>query len=277
MHLAFFLLTLVLLAYHLRSRQVPHPRHVVAYFLALGAISAFTAGFYLAVEEDALGRYGRVVPGTITNRYSTTGEQGTPTIGRGYRAFIRTSNENEFYDMLARLVATGSAHMWVVDYRYPCEAPRPCWERSVVSHQRWAQLRAGQTLNIRYVTGTFGGARLEDQPLWAAAIARMAIGVILAAAAALAWGTGPAFRRVRTLTTLAVVTEVEPVRYRGGSRWRVKFSYLDRDGTQHEASDEFASPAWKPGDTAVAMYEPGNPKAAGLRPSYLYPEFRGEN
>jgi hypothetical protein len=272
--LSLFILTLVLFAYYLRARSLPHPRHVIAYFLVLGAVASFSAGFSLAIQEDGLGRFGRVVTGTVRERFSTTGEQGTRTIGpRGYWVTIRSSDDYQFFDMIARWVATGTSDLWAIDYSYPCEIARPCWQRTAVPRHRWLQMRAGQPVSVRYVKGGFGGARLEDQPLWAPAIARMAIGVVLAAAAALAWGADPALRRRRPVTTLAVVTQVEPVRYRGGSRWRVWFSYLDRDGNTHEASDEFATPAWKPGDTAVAKYEAENPKAAGLAAA----ELRTEN
>ena len=67
------------------------------------------------------------------------------------------------------------------------------------------------------------------------------------------------------LATLAVVTDVEPVPYRGASRWRVRFSYLDGDGRRHEASDEFAAATWKAGDTGLAVFERENPEDAGLQ------------
>lgn len=179
------LLTLVLVAYHVRIRQMPSVRRVAAYVVAVGAISAFWAGFYIAACEDALGRYGRVVAGTVSEKVSTTGEQGTPTIGGKYASVIVTSEESQFYDIVARLVATGSADAWAIGYSYPCDSARPCSQRSFVSHQRWLQIRPGDRVNVRYVKGTIGGARLDDEPRWATAIARMAIGIALLAAAVL--------------------------------------------------------------------------------------------
>ncbi len=176
-------------AYHVHRRQLPSPRQVLAYLVAIYAVTAFWAGFHLAVTEDALGRHGQGVTGTLGEKISTTGEQATRTFGSRFPTPLILTDGDPLYDVLARMVATGAADSWAVDYNFPCDDAQPCRGRAFVSHTRWLQMRAGDAISVRYVKGSMGGARLSDQSQWPTAIARMAIGIALLAAAVLIAGT----------------------------------------------------------------------------------------
>ena len=54
--------------------------------------------------------------------------------------------------------------------------------------------------------------------------------------------------RHRYLTVPAVVMAIEPVRYSGATRWRIRFAYLDTQGVAQETVNEVLTDAWKPGD-----------------------------
>ncbi len=183
------LLALVLVAYHLWTRHIPSLRRVLAYVVAACAVVAFWTGLRVAIAEDALGRFGQVVVATVSEKTSTTGEQRTGVIPRIFSATAGAFEGTEFYDLIQRLIATRSIDAWAVTCTYPCQGARPCVARALVSHQRWLQMRTGDRVNVRYVTGPRGSARLEDESLWATAIARIAMGVALAAAAVLIAGT----------------------------------------------------------------------------------------
>ncbi len=187
MHLFLLSLAVVLAAYHLYKRQIPSVQRIVAYLIVVAALTASWAGLRLAITEHALGRYGRVVAGTLRERVSTTGEIGTRTVGVLPAALI-PSEANAFYEILERLIATGSAEAWAVTYDYPCGQTQRCEGRAVVSRARWLQMHAGDAVAVRYVQGRVAGARLDDDSQWATAIARMAIGTALFAAAVLFWG-----------------------------------------------------------------------------------------
>lgn len=180
------LLALVLLARHLRLyRRFPSLRQVVAYFVAVAGVSAFWTGFYLSVKEDARSRYGHLTSGTIVEKMSSTGEQGTRTIGWRH-AVIRTSKGTRYYEHLARQIITGSPLAWAVDYSYDCGRPQPCWGRDFVSRDAWMELRKGARVEVRHVPDGIGGQRLEQNPQWATAIVEMCIGgVVLLVACAL--------------------------------------------------------------------------------------------
>jgi hypothetical protein len=268
------LLTFVLGAYYIRIKRWPTRRQIAGYVVAVNAVAAGWSGFYLSMQEDARSRYGRVVPGSVSERISSTGELGTRTIGRwlgrrgapGYDPLrIITSEGSRLHEVVARHIVTGSPSLWVIDYRYDCGRPQPCWGRDFVGHERWLRLQAGAAVNVRYVPDAVRGARLEDNPQWAVSTVELALGALLAVTAAGLFGALPALVRYKQrLQTMAVVTAVERVEYRSGPRWRVRFSYLDDLGQPHEASDEFAIDRWQVGDTGVAVYEVAEPDCAGL-------------
>jgi hypothetical protein len=275
-HFLITLLTFVLIAYHVRIRRLPTWRQVGAYVLAVNAVAAFSAGFYVAVQEDARSRSGRIVQGVVTERISSTGELGTRRIGLahvlrggpGYDALrsINTIEGSEFYQVIARQILTRSAQMWVVDYSYDCGRLHPCFWRDFVTHEKWLQLGAGMPVDVRYVPDGIGGARLDNNPQWATAIVEMTLGALLMLVAASVFGMLPSLiRRTKRLETMAVVSAVERVQCGGAPRWRVRFSYLDDLGHPREATDEFAIDEWKVGDTGIATYEVAEPGVAGLR------------
>ncbi len=276
MHFAIVLLTFVLGAYYARIRRFPTRQQMVAYVLAVNAVAAGWTGFYLAMEEDARSRYGHVGQGIVSERISSTGELGTRVIGLssllrrtpGYDPLrtINTGQGSQFYEAIARQIATGSIAMWVVDYSYDCGRPRQCWGRDFLTHARWLQLPAGSRVTVRYVSSGLGGQRLEDNPQWTTAITEMAIAAVLLLGVAAVSGALPSVvRRVHRLETLAVVTGVERVQHGPSARWRVRFSYLDDLGGSREATDEFAVDQWKVGDTGMAVYDVADPDFAGLR------------
>ncbi len=264
------LLTFVLLAYHIRVyRRLPGVRSIAAYLVAMTALSAFWSGFYLAMQEDARSRYGQVVNGIVVEKLTSTGVDGTRTIGQ-HDVDIRTSNGTRVYDMLARRIVSGSPTAWVVDYWYDCGQPQRCSGRDFVPRELWLRLQAGAPVAVRYVPKGIGGERLDNNPEMMVAIAEMGVGLVFALVAAVVAGFRPSFgRRVHRLETSAVVTAVEQVQFLGVPRWRVRFAYLDDLGGSREATDHFMTDTWKPGDVGVAVYDVAQPEIAGLRHSKI--------
>ena len=262
---------MVVVAYQLSSRGRITGRGIVAFGLAAGGVMAFLDGFTLAVTEESRARYGRVSSGVVVEKFSSSGAQGTRRIGRWggrdqeHTRPVVTANGFAFYDPLARLIVTGSAAAWAVDYRFRCAGGRTCSGRDFVTEEQWLPLRAGSTVNVRQGDWDTTTSRIDGHPRWATAVAELGIGSLLLTAAALTSGRLVLFRRRRWLTAPAVVTAVETVRYGDDLRWRIRFAYFDRQGEAQESADQVAQDSWKIGDSCVAVYRPDQPDLATLQ------------
>jgi hypothetical protein len=188
------LVAMVVVAYQLSSRGRITFRGVVAFGLAAAGVMAVLDGFMLGVREENRARYGRVSSGVVVEKFSSSGAQGTRRIGRrGGRDQARTqpvvtARGFAFYDPLARLIVTGSAEAWVVDYRFSCAGVRTCSGRDFVTEEQWVPLRAGSTVHVRQADSETTTARLDGNPRWATACADVGIGSLLLAAAGLVSG-----------------------------------------------------------------------------------------
>ena len=265
------LVAMVVVAYQLSSRGRITVRGIVAFVIAAGGVMAFLDGFMLGVTEDSRTRNGRVLPGVVVEKFSSSSMQGTRRIGRrGGRDQWRTrpivtANGFAFYDPLARLIVTGSAEAWVVDYRFPCGGGRMCSGRDFVREEQWLPLHTGSTVNVRQADSETTTSRLDGNPQWATAYADVGIGSFLLIVAGVVSGRLVPFRRRRWLTAPAVVTAVEPVPYGDETRWRIRFAYFDRHGQAQESADQVAQGSWKTGDSCVAVYPPDQPDLATLQ------------
>ena len=265
------LVAMVVVAYQLSSRGRITGRGIVAFALAAGGIMASLDGFMLGVTEESRARYGRVSPGVVVEKFSSSGAQGTRRIGRrGGRNQERTrpivtANGFAFYDPLARLIVTGSAAAWVVDYRFPCEGGRTCSGRDFVTEEQWLPLRAGSTVNVRQAESETTTARLDGNPRWATAAVDLGVGGLLLIAASLVSGRLVLFRRRGWLTAPAVVTAVERLTHGDDTRWRIRFAYFDRHGQPQESADQVAQDSLQPGDSCVAVYRQDQPDLATLQ------------
>jgi len=271
------LVAMVVVAYQLSSRDRITFRSIVAFGLAAGGVMAFLDGFMLGVMEETRARDGRVSSGVVVEKFSSSGAQGTRRIGRrGGRDQVHTrpvvtGNGFAFYDPLARLIVTGSADAWVVDYRFPCAGGRTCFARDFVSGEQWLPLRAGSMVNVRQADWETTTSRIDGDPRWATVFADLGIGSLLLAAAGLVSGRLVLFRRRRWLTAPAVVTAVERLKYGEETRWRIRFAYFDRNGQAQESADQVVQGSWKTGDSCVAVYRPDQPDLATLQPASAQP------
>ena len=265
------LVAMVVVAYKLSSRGRITGRGIVAFGLAAAGVMAFLDGFMLGVTEDSRGRYGRVSSGVVVEKFSSSGAQGTRRIGRrGGRDQRRTrpvvtARGFAFYDPLARLIVTGSAEAWAVDYRFPCAGGRTCSGRDFVTQEVWLPLRAGSTVKVRQADSETTTSRIDGNTRWATAFADLGIGSLLLIAAGLVSGRFALFRRRRWLTAPAVVTAVEPLKDGDETRWRIRFAYFDGHGQARESADQVARGSWKSGDSCVAVYRPDQPDLATLQ------------
>ena len=218
------LVAMVVVAYQLSSRGRITARGIVAFALAAGGVMAFVDGFMLGVTEESRARYGRVASGVVVEKFSSSGAQGTRRIGpRGGRDQqhtrpVVTAEGFAFYDSLARLIVTGSPAAWAVDYRFSCAGGRTCFERDFVTEEEWLPLRAGSTISVRQADWETTSSRIDGSPRWATACADVGIGSFLLFAAAMTSGRLVPFGRRRWMTAPAVVTAVERVTYRDGTR-----------------------------------------------------------
>jgi hypothetical protein len=238
-----------------------------AFLLLLAAAAPVTAGGVALFREFDLQQHPRVVSGVIVEKLSSTGENGTRTIGGGRRwraghrlPTVLTSKGFELYDELARLMLTGSMDAWVVDYRHACGA-HTCWKRDFVSHALWSDLRAGQAVNVLTSTNPSSG-RLENNSRWGTALAKLAMGCTLLMVAAVVSGRWQ-LRRQRFVTVPAVVTSIE--RSGPGQAWRVGFAYFSADGTARESVDEVYVSGVRPGDNCSVVYPENQPELGILR------------
>lgn len=246
------------------------PGNGLALLLALLAAASLIDGCLLLGREYSLWQDGRVSRGVVVDKLSSTGASGSRTIGLRWRwrrhryPALATPTGFYFHDELARLMLTGSADAWVVVYRYPCNAARNCWEREFVRRELWSDLQVGQTVNVRVAMGQAQG-RLDDNPTWSTAIAKIGIGITIALVAGFMSGRLALRRRRRYVTAPAIVTAVEPVTLGGEVRWCVRFAYVDTNGTACESADEIGVSGLKPGDDCIAVYPPQHPELGGLR------------
>jgi hypothetical protein len=242
-----------------------------AVLLAVVAAFPLLDGGLVLFREYGRSQQGRVVAGVVVGKLSSTGENGSRTIGRRWsrRASQRaptvvTSEGFQFHDVLARMMMTGSADAWMIEYRYHCYSTRQCWQRESVSHALWSDLYIGQTVNVRIATGQDRSGRLDDNPMWRTALAKLAIGGTLGVLAALVSGQLPRRRR-RFVTVPAVVTSVETGTGTETLHWRVRFAYVSADGTSHESADEIYVSGVQPGDDCTAVYPLDDPDLGTLR------------
>jgi hypothetical protein len=246
-------------------------REGAAVLLALVAALPLWDGGLVLAREYGRRDEGRVVAGVVVGKLSSTGEDGSRTIGtrRRWRASrgmptVVTSNGFQFHDVLARLAMTGSTDAWFVEYRYPCSSSRPCWQREEVSHALWSDLRIGQTVNVHTAKGHDGSGRLDGNPPSNTAITKLGIGGTLALLAGFI--SGRMIRRRKYVTASAVVTSVEAIGGGGDDgHWRVGFAYLAPDGTACESADEVYVSGVHPGDQCTAVYPPDRPELGTLR------------
>jgi hypothetical protein len=244
---------------------------IIAFVLAVTAAIPLVEGGMLLVTEQARREHGQVMPGIVERKLSSTGEDGTRTIGgnrlsrRSWRSpWLKTADGFRAHDVLARVLLTGSRDAWVVEYRYPCGAPKGCARREFVSHALWRRLDPGQTVNVRSPKGQPAAGRLSENPQWNIALAKLGIGAALALCAA--WLSGHLRLRRRTyLTAPAIVTAVDPVRAGGTPPWRVAFAYVSADGAARESADEVYVDGIRPGDTGTAVYPRDAPDLGSLR------------
>jgi hypothetical protein len=197
--------TPVVVAYKLRLGTRFTVGGVTGYFVMCAGILAVLAGFEVGVAEENRFRYGRVYPGTVIEKFSSTTADGTRHIGTyGGRNQVDTQpvvtiTGFRLHDQLARLIVTGSPFAWVVDYRFACGAPRPCEGRDFLREDAWRQLSTGQAVNVRRAEGETGTSRLDDNPQWPFAAADFGVGVVLLLVAGYLTGHIARFRRPEQL------------------------------------------------------------------------------
>jgi hypothetical protein len=236
----------------------------------VGLLAAYD-GFDLARMEETRARYGRVVPGIVIERLSSLERNGTryigPWLGRDLvrRMPVVTGKGFMVYQQLSRWIATGSPRAWVIEYHYPCDAPRHCEGRDFVTEAAWSRLQVAQIVNVRKIDGEPYSGRLDDNPQWTMALVELSLGTVLLLAARLVSGR-PLFRRREWITAPAVVVRVDPVKYRDVTRWRIHFAYFDSDGQAQESADEVVTGTWKPGDDCLAVFQRASPDLATMRP-----------
>ncbi len=243
-------------------------RGLVLLMIGLG-LFAVADGFTLAVVEEDRANYGRVSPGIVTERLSSTGEDGTRTIGdrmNGRRAAVRTPGFDP-YSTSVRFLASGSPSAFEIDYRYPCGVGTgTCFGRDFVSHSLWSRLHDGSPINIRQSPGEKRTSRLDENPLWRLALTRAALGCVLLIVAALLSGRMRLRPLAKYVKAPAVVTAVQEIRYGDEQRWRVTFRYFDANAEPQESVDEANDPAWRVGEACIAVYRPQAPDVATLQP-----------
>jgi hypothetical protein len=237
--------------------------------MALGFVAAWPLmdGGFAVEREMARRERGRIDAGVVLSRYSSSGADGTRTIGRRYRRrhgtlpYINTADGFRIHDILARWLLTGSRDAWVVDFRYPCGGTS-CSGRDFVGYELWSRLRPGQTVNVRSVEGRIGSGRLSANDVLPAAAVEFGMGTALALVALVVYNGLPTRRKYRTAP--AVVTAVEPVPTGDTAHWRVRFAYFDDEGRPRESSDQVFMPGLRPGDECVARFPKGQPDLGTL-------------
>jgi hypothetical protein len=257
-------------AYYLLIGRRRTARETAALMAGTIAVLPMLDGGVLLIEEIARQQRGRSTSGIVVGKLAGPwmGEPGVDSArgrtspGRGADAASRYSLEP--YGGIVRLLETGSPDAWIVEYRYSCGRAARCWQREAVSHTLWSALRVGETVAVRAIIGRETSGRLEANPSWRPALARLAIGGTLFALAT--WASGALTRRRETLIAVpAVVTSVQPVDAAGAMHWRVGFAYLCAGGITHERVDEVYVAGLEPGQECTAVYPRGRPHLGTLR------------
>ncbi len=251
------------------TRKYSNSGSGAALLLAGAGVLIFLDGFSLGVLEESRARYGQVVSGVVEERLSSSGADGTRTIGGrswGRRGPTVRTTGFDAYEELARLLQTGSTDAWVVDYRYGCTVGvGTCRGRDFVARDLWMHLHAGQPINVRQSKDETSTARLDENPQFSLALIKTAIACGLLTLAAAISGRLTLFRRRRYLRADAVVTAVESVHYGGdATRWKIRFAYFDINGDAQDSADEVNDSSWKVGDHCYAVYRPEVPDLATL-------------
>jgi hypothetical protein len=260
-------------AYWLYTARPLTTRGAIALIISVAAALAAYDGTVLAMREYARAHEGVVTSGLVVGKFNSTGTDGTPGLrssrSRSYRRSFATTEGFAIHDELARLILTGSTNAWVIDYRYGCARAQGCRGRDFVTEDLWRTLSIGQAVNVRRSRDETNSSRLDANVRWHVAAVDLAFATALfVVAAGLSGRLTP--RRARYLTAPAVVTAVEPVKYRDVTRWRVRFAYFDPKGDPQESTDEVVKNVWKPGDDCVAVFPPDQPALASFRPSAPY-------
>jgi hypothetical protein len=237
--------------------------------LAIGFLAAWPLldGGFALEREIARRERGRIDPGIVLTKLSSTGEDGSRTIGRRYRRFrpspfVNTANGFRVYDVLTRMLLTGSRQAWVVDFRYPCGSVAGCVGRDFVPRALWTRLQPGQPVNIRSVEGRPGSGRLSENNDLLVPAVKFAMGGILALIAVLVGrGVSP---REKYVTVPAVVISVTSVPSGDTLHWKVRFAYFDENGVARESADEVFKAGLNAGDDCVARYPAGKPDLGTL-------------
>jgi hypothetical protein len=258
-------------AYFMIGRRITRAQGMAVGLVILAAFPLIDGGL-LAVREYGRLEHGLVAPGVVTGKLSTMGEDGTRTIGGSWRRrrvsspgpWLRTADGFRLHDILARLIVTGSSDAWFVEYRTQCGRPGGCYEREEVSRALWKELGVGRAVNIRTAKEQDDDGRLDANPMWPTAFAKLGIGFTLFLAAAALSGRWTKRRR-KYVTASAIVTSVEPAAAGGPAHWRVGFAYLTADGVRYESADVVYVPGVKPGDDCLAVYPPDRPDLGTLR------------
>jgi hypothetical protein len=245
------------------------PREYVGFALGFAAVLPLLDGSLTLVQESARLQDGVVVPGVVTGKLSSTGAEGTRTIGRRRRwrrsPTINTITGFRAHEMLARWIVFGSRHAWVVEYRYPCELPRGCSEREFVSGALWSELHEGEVVNVRAAKGLAGSGRLGENSMLAIGLAEFGIGAVIALVAAAVSGRWTWRRRRKYVAVPAVVTSVEPIQAGDKVHWRVGYAYFAADGVAYQCADDVYVPGLKPGDDGTAVYPSESPDLGTFR------------
>jgi hypothetical protein len=195
---------------------------IAAFLLVAGASFPLLDGGFLLMKEFGRRDAGRVAPGVVVQKLSTTGEDGTHTIGgsrfsrpyprrRSRFPWLKTADGFRYHDVLARMLLTGSKHAWVIEFRYPCEVPGGCYQRDFVSYDLWKQIQAGQPVNVRSAKGLNDSGRLDENPQWSTALAMAGMGSTLVLIAGFVSGRWTLRPRPRYVTAPAVVMSVKPI------------------------------------------------------------------
>jgi hypothetical protein len=239
--------------------------------LLVGAVAALALydGITLGVHEYARAHDGRVSSGVVTGKSSSIDEDGarrTSSRRRWRRGLPITAEGYRIHDWLSRLILTGSPTAWIIEYRFACERAVGCRGLDFVPETRWHQLSNGDPIDVRRGNDEYGSSRLDDNPQWGAAVVDVGIGGTLMLFAGMFSGLLSVPGRRRYLTAPAVVTAIEPLTEDGVTRWRVRFAYVDQQGTAQESVDRIATDDCKPGDECLAVFTPGRPDLAGFRP-----------
>jgi hypothetical protein len=262
-----FLLVLCLFvafAYWIRTGRKVTARGAALLLSAFAVWPAYDAGI-VGVREYDSAQHGRVQAGIVVKKLSSSGADGSERVhsprSRRSRRLIATEGFR-IHDVLARLILTGSRNAWIIEYRYSCDR-HACSARDFVPEALWRELHIGQTVDVLRSNGS--SSRLVANPPWTTALAKVAIAAALLLAAGVVSGGLTVRLGRRYVSAPAVVTAIEPVKYRDVTRWRIRFSYIDPDGNGQEGVDEVVTDAWQPGDACLAVFPLENPGLAGFR------------